>query len=164
MSIPTLSKASGACSSGASSVASTRSVRSISTATSSGVLSIEVVKQERIGIGGVVSIYYDPPPIPQTAMQIERFGSYCLGGGFTTSCGPAAASILKPPRAGYHYSSLDANEVIVSSWTETSDRFLFTARMGHILSEPGVYTVVLWRDSRSNGLSEVLVELSVFVE
>ncbi len=32
------------------------------------------------------------------------------------------------------------------------------------MHRPGVYTVVVWRDSSSGWLSEALVELSLFVE
>ena len=132
---------------------------------SGGVLSLQVAKREQgVSIGGVVSVYYDPPPLPMTAAQIDRLDSYCLGGGATTSCGDPVARVLDPPGPGYHYSNLDANEVVASSWTETGDSFSFTASVGHLLSEPGVYTVVVWRESETGWLSEVLVELSLFVE
>ena len=32
------------------------------------------------------------------------------------------------------------------------------------MQRPGVYTVVIWRDSSRGSLSEALVELSLFVE
>ena len=69
-------------------------------------LSFEVAKQEpEMSIGGVVSIYYDPLPIPRTPEQIDRLDSYCLGGGFTTQCGEPVARVLRPlpPEPGYSY-------------------------------------------------------------
>ena len=130
------------------------------------VLSLSLTKRETgVAIGGVVSIAHDPPPTPKTPVQIDTLDSYCLGGGFTTNCPDShAARILEPPGAGYHYSNLDANEVVASSWTETADGFSFTADVWHLLAGPGVYTVVVWRDSGVRQLSEVLVELSLFVE
>ena len=130
------------------------------------VLSLSLTKRETgVAIGGVVSIAHDPPPTPKTPVQIDTLDSYCLGGGFTTYCPDShAARILEPPGAGYHYSNLDANEVVASSWTETADGFSFTADVWHLLAGPGVYTIVVWRDSGVWQLSEVLVELSLFVE
>ncbi len=133
---------------------------------SSGVLSFSLVKRETgTAIGGVVSIAYDPPPTSKTPAQIDRMDSYCIGGGFTTSCpNTYAVRILEPPGAGYFYSDLDANEVVASSWTETSSRFSFTANIGALMQRPGVYTVAVWRDSGGGRLSEQLVSLSLFVE
>ena len=132
---------------------------------SSGRLSLEVAKRETgVAIGGVVSIYYDPLPTPKTSAQIDRMDSYCVGGGFTTSCGDAVARILDPPGPNSYYANLEANEVVADSWTETSSRFSFSADMGALMQRPGVYTVLVWRDSGGGWLSEVLVSLSLFVE
>ena len=132
---------------------------------SSGVLSFALAKRETgVAIGGVVSIYYDPLPTPKTSAQIDRMDSYCVGGGFTTSCGDAVARILDPPGEGRYYSDLDANEVVASSWAETSSRFSFSANIGALMQRPGVYTVAVWRDSGGGWLSEQLVSLSLFVE
>ena len=47
-----------------------------------GVLSLSLTKREAgIAIGGLASIYYDPPPTPKTPSQIDALDSYCLGGG-----------------------------------------------------------------------------------
>ena len=127
-------------------------------------LSLEIVKQETgVQIGGVVSIYYDPPVTPKTTQAIETLHSYCLGGGFTTQCGDEVASILEPPEQGYYYSSLQYNEVVASSWNETAEGFSFAADMGTLLQTPGVYTVVVWRGTGGTWLEEALVQLSVFV-
>ena len=127
-------------------------------------LSFEIVKREAgVQIGGVVSIYYDPPVTPKTPQAIDALDSYCLGGGFTTQCGDEVASILEPLGQGYSYSSLQYNEVVASSWSETAEGFSFAADMGTLLERPGVYTVVVWRDTGGTWLEEALIELSVFV-
>ena len=109
-------------------------------------------------------MYYDPLPTPKTPEQIDRLGSYCIGGGFTTSCGEAVVRILEPLGTGYYYSDLDPNEVVALSWLETNDKFMFKADVGSLMQTPGVYTVVVWRDTGGVWLEEVLVELSVFVK
>lgn len=127
-----------------------------------GTLSLSLAKREAgVRIGGVVSVYYDPLPTPKTPAQIDRLRSYCVGGGFTTSCGEPVARVLKPPGQGYQYSNLDNNEVVAVSWNETGDTFSFTASPGNLISRPGVYTVTVWRDSGGTLLTEQLVELSV---
>ena len=50
------------------------------------------------------------------------------------------------------------------SWLETNDKFMFKADVGGLMQTPGVYTVVVWRDTGGVWLEEVLVELSVFVK
>ena len=130
-----------------------------------GVLSLSLAKRETgIAIGGVVGIYYDSPPTPKTPAQIDTLRSYCIGGGFTTSCGDPVARILIPPGPGRYYSNLDSNEVVADSWNETADAFSFSANVGRLMQRPGVYTVAIWRDSSRGSLSEGLVELSLFVE
>ena len=69
--------------------------------------------------------------------------------------------ILEPPRAGYYYSNLDANEVVADFWAETTDAFSFSANMGTLLQEPGVYTVGVWRATGGRLLTDLLLELSV---
>ena len=131
-----------------------------------GVLSFSLTKRETgVAIGGLVSVAYDPPPTPKTPAQIDALDAYCIGGGFTTVCPTTdAALILAPPRPGYFYSDLGSNEVVASTWTETAERFAFTARTGSLLARPGVYTVAVWRDTGGTLLTEQLVSLSLFVE
>ncbi len=125
--------------------------------TSDGTLSFSLVKREAgIRVGAVVTIYYDPLPSPKTPAQIDRLDSYCLGGGFTTSCGNPVARVLEPPGQGYFYSNLDANEVVADRWNETGDSFSFTASLGSRATKPGVYTVVVFRAN-----SDLLIKLSV---
>lgn len=132
---------------------------------SDNVLSFSMDKVEGdVQVGGVVSVYYDPLPAPKTPEQIDRLGSYCVGGGFTTSCGEEVASILEPPGAGYYYSNLDSNEVVALSWLETNDYFTFKANVRGMMRLPGVYTVTVWRDAGGVRLEEALVQLSVFVK
>ena len=127
-------------------------------------LSLTIQKVEAgIAIGGVVSIYYDPPPAPVTAAANGALKSYCLGGGPTTECGDPVARILDPPGPGRFYANLRGNEVVAQTWQETPTTFTFAADMGVHLLKPGVYTVVVWRDSGGSWLNEHLVELSVFV-
>ena len=130
-----------------------------------GVLSLSLAKRETgVVIGRVVGIYYDSSPTPKTPAQIDTLRSYCIGGGFTTSCGDPVGRILIPPGPGRYYSNLDSNEVVADSWNETADAFSFSANVGRLMQRPGVYTVVIWRDSSRGSLSEALVELSLFVE
>ncbi len=127
-----------------------------------GTLSLSLSKLvSNLEVGGAVSIYYDPPPTPKTPAQIETLRSYCTGGGFTASCGNPVARILEPPRAGYYYSNLDANEVVAGFWAETADAFSFSANMGTLLQEPGVYTVGVWQATGGRLLTDLLLELSV---
>ena len=114
---------------------------------------------------GAVSIAYDPPPTPKTPTQIDTLHSYCTGGGFTVHCpNSGAARILEPPPLGSHYTNLGANEVVASTWKDSPSQFTMTARMGSLLKEPGVYTVVVWRDDGGEWFSEQLIGLSLFVE
>ena len=137
-------------------VASTRPALS-----TNGRLSFSVSKvADGIAIAPLVSIYFDPPPTPKTREQIERLHSYCIGGGFTEGCGEPVAEVLAPPPPGSFYTSLQGNEVVANEWTETPRAFSFSASLGNLTSAPGVYTVVIWRDS-PDLFTEVLVELSV---
>ena len=135
-----------------------------------GVLSLSLTKREPGDfISGSISIYYDPPPSAKTPAEIEAlkntegFHSYCLGGGFTANCPDSALRVLKPPADGSPYPDLPPNVVVATSWTETATptggRFSFTAEVGPLMREPGVYTVVVRRDSSL----EVLVALSLTV-
>ena len=127
-----------------------------------GTLSLSLAKREAgIMVGSVVTVYYDPLPTPKTPSQIDRLNSYCIGGGFTMSCGDPVARVLEPPGQGYFYSNLDADEMVADRWSETGDSFSFTASLGSLAREPGVYTVIVWRDSGGGLLTEQLVELSV---
>lgn len=127
-----------------------------------GTVSFSLAKLEAgVRVGSVVTVYYDPPPTPKTPEQIDALDSYCVGGGFTTSCGDPVARVLEPPGPGSFYSNLDANEVVADTWNETGDVFGFTASLGRLATEPGVYTVTVWRDSGGGLLTEQLVELSV---
>ena len=136
-----------------------------------GVLSLSLTKREPGDfIWGSIAIYYDPPPVSKTPAEIEAlkntegFHSYCLGGGFTANCPDSyAVEVLKPSADGSPYPDLPPNVVVASSWTETATptggRFSFTAEVGPLMREPGVYTVVARRDSSL----EVLVALSLTV-
>ncbi len=132
---------------------------------SDSILTLSIAKAEpAIRVGGVVSVYYDPPLRPLTPLEIDTLRSYCTGGGATTYCGDPVVRILDPPGEGYYYTDLEPNEVVASSWDETEEHFGFGADVGGFMHEPGVYTVIVWRDTGGGWLSEVLIELSVLVE
>ena len=125
-----------------------------------GVLSFSVSKVAGgVDIAEQVTIYYDPPPTPKTPEQIDLLDSYCTGGGFSTQCGEPVAAVLKPLGGGSYYVGLERTDVVADVWSESSGKFSFSASMGGLL-KPGVYTVVVWRDSADGWLSENLVELS----
>ena len=126
-----------------------------------GVLSFSVFKiAGGVDIAEQVTIYYDPPPTPKTPEQIDLLDSYCTGGGFSTQCGEPVAAVLKPLGGGSYYVGLERTDVVANEWSESSGKFSFSASMGGLLNAPGVYTVVVWRDSADGWLSENLVELS----
>ena len=129
------------------------------------VLSLSVTKNEGgIRIGGLVTVYYDPRPTPVSRELNDSLDSYCIGGGATTNCPDSVIRILDPPGPGYFYSNLDSNEVVADTWRESTTSFSFSADVGRLMEDPGVYTVILWRDGGGSYYSEPLVELSVFVE
>ncbi len=130
-----------------------------------GVLRLSVTKNETgIRIGGAIGIYYDPPPAPVSRQLNDSLDSYCLGGGATTSCPDYVIRILDPPGPGRFYTDLDTSDVVASSWRESATSFSFSADVGRLMERPGVYTVSLWRDEGGSRFTDLLVELSVFVE
>ena len=113
-----------------------------------------------VEVGNTIGVFHDPLPTAKTLEELEALDSYCTGGGFTTECGDAVASIVKPPSAGRYYPDLDPNDVIASSWVETPTSLLVTADLGGLATEPGVYTVTVWRDTDEDVYSEVLIKLT----
>ena len=125
-------------------------------------LSLTIQKMETgITIGGVVSIYFDPLPVPISAAENDALNSYCLGGGATTACGDSVVDILAPPPPGTFYTNLGGNKVVAQTWQETPTTFTLYADIGSHLPGHGVYTVVVWRDTGGGWLSERLVELTI---
>ena len=125
-------------------------------------LSLKIQKMETgITIGGLVSIYYDPLPVPISAAENDALNSYCLGGGATTACGDSVVDILAPPPPGTFYTNLGGNKVVAQTWQETPTTFTLYADIGSHLPGHGVYTVVVWRDTGGGWLSERLVELTI---
>ena len=100
-------------------------------------------------------------PAPRRRRQIGTLHSYCVGGGFSTQCGDPAIRVIKPAAPGRYYSSLPSNTVIADEWVETDRSFQFNASVGSLVNKPGVYTVTVWRDSDTDRLTEVLLELSI---
>ena len=131
--------------------------------TSDGRLSLSLRKRvPGIELGSIVSVYYDPLPVPRSPAEIGELHSYCVGGGFTTECGKPIARVLPPPGAGRSYRDLDASDVVASVWRETALEFELRADLGALAREPGVYTVQVWRDSGRSTLTESLLQLSAF--
>ncbi len=131
--------------------------------TSDGLLSLSLRKRAPgTEIAGVVSVYYDPLPVPRTPAEIGVLHSYCVGGGFTTECGQPIARVLVPPGTGRFYPDLDPGEVVASVWRETALAFELRADLGALAREPGVYTIQVWRDSGRSTLTESLLQLSAF--
>ena len=130
--------------------------------TADGKLTLSLSKHyDDVNIARVVSIFYDPTPTPKTPAEIEKLKSYCIGGGFSATCGDPVARVLKPPPSGSFYSTIPYNEIIADEWTEIERSFRFSALLGGLVDKPGVYIVQVMRDSDSGWFSEVLLELSV---
>ena len=129
--------------------------------TSNGTLTLSLSKPNGdVKIAPTVAIFYDPTPTPKTPEQIDALDSYCIGGGFSTKCGDPVARVIKPAPPGSYYSNLPGNTVIADEWVETENSFSFRASLRNMMNKSGVYTVMVWRDSDSDRLSEVLLELS----
>ena len=113
-----------------------------------------------VDIASLVTVHYDPVPTTKSPEEISELHSYCVGGGFTTECGDPIVRVLEPPGTGRFYPDLDSNEVVATSWIETTTSFQFTARLGALAEKPGVYTVRVWQDSGGGRLTEPLMELT----
>jgi uncharacterized protein YkwD len=110
---------------------------------------------------GHIFIYYDPPPTPKRPEEITRLTAYCVGGGFTDSCGNVepAAQVYKPPPAGSYYADLEPEDVVARAWNVYEDgRVGIEADLRHLVAAPGVYTIVIVSD---NGKPEQLSMYSV---
>ena len=128
-------------------------------------LSFSMVKREPgLRVGGVVSVFYDPPPQPVSPSVINALDSYCTGGGPTADCGAPVVRVLPRLEAGYSYRDLNANEVVATDWQDSDNAFTFSADVAQLMQKPGVYTIVVWRDRGGRDPEEKLVELSIFVE
>ena len=132
------------------------------TLTADGKLTLSLSKPyDDVNIARVVSIFYDPEPTPKTPAEIEKLKSYCIGGGFSATCGDPVARVIRPAPPGIIYTTLRYNEIIADEWTETEGSFSFSASLGGLVDKPGVYIVQVVRDSDSVEPSEKLLELSV---
>ena len=92
----------------------------------------------------VVVLYRDPSPLPRSAEEIGGLHSYCVGGGFTEECGEEAVRILVPPPLGSHYLDLGPNDIVAEVWSEDGGSLEIVADAGELVSDSGVYTVVVW--------------------
>lgn len=114
---------------------------------------------------GQIAIYYDPPPTPKRSEEITRLTAYCVGGGFTDNCASVApvAQVLKPPPAGSRYVDLGPEYVVARAWNVYEDgRVAVEADLRHLVTEAGVYTVVIYSDAeRPEQLSMYSIQLAV---
>ena len=128
-------------------------------------LSFTLQKEESgVHVGGVVSVYYDPPVSSMSPATIDALDRYCTGSGRSAECGEPVVRILPTLEPGNSYTGLTVNDVVATQWDETEKSFTFSADVGVLMQKPGVYIVVVWRNTTGAPLSEKLVELSVFVE
>ena len=133
--------------------------------TTGGTLSLSLTKKHPgVHVAPSVAIYYDPAPTPKTPEQISSMDSYCVGGGFSPRCVDPVARVLKPLSPGWHYTDLDYTDVVADLWVETADSFSFIANLAAHVTRPGVYTVVVWRESDTGWFSEILLELTAAAE
>ncbi len=127
-----------------------------------GLLSLVLLKnQAGLDVAPSVTLYHDPPPVPMSPEEIRALRSYCIGGGSTTRCGEAVAEVLKPLDAGQRYSGLEGNEVVADVWDEDEQSLTVIANLGDLVAEPGVYTVVVWRESGTTRIEDQLVALTL---
>ena len=128
-------------------------------------LSFTVQKVEPgIHVGGVVSVFYDPPLQSISPAAINARNSYCTGSGASIECGRPVVRVLPPLEPGQSYTDLVANEVVALEWRDSADAFTFSADVGVLMQKPGIYTIVVWRARSNEPLEEKLVELSILVE
>ena len=131
------------------------------------VLSLSVTKNEAgIRIGGLVTVYYDPTPMPVSRELNDSLDSYCIGGGATTNCPDSVIRILDPPGPGRFLFKLWIAMKSLQIRGVESDQFVQFFR-GRWTSHGRTWCVHgnLWRDDGGSYYSESLVELSmVFVE
>ena len=127
-----------------------------------GLLSLVVLKnQAGLEIAPSVTLYHDPPPVPMSPEEIRALRSYCIGGGSTTRCGEPVANVLKPLESGQRYTGLEGNEVVADVWDEDEQSLTVIANLGNLAARPGVYTVVVWRESGTTQIEEQLVALTL---
>jgi hypothetical protein len=115
-----------------------------------------------VDIGDALFLYYEPLPVSRSPAEIDTLHSYCVGGGFTESCGEPIARILAPPPAGTYYPDLESSDFVASTWQETASGLTAIADLGGLAARAGVYTIVAYRDGGGTLFTEVLVELSAY--
>lgn len=108
----------------------------------------------------IALVHYEPEPQPHTAVEIERFTTYCVGGGFTPECGQPLVQIVPPPQPGTRYLNLPENIIVARSWVVSGGDIEITADLGRFANQPGIYTTSLYAD-KGNGVSgSLLLQLS----
>ena len=71
------------------------------------------------------------------------------------------AEVLRPPESGSRYTGLEGNEVVADVWDEDEQSLTVIANLGNLTTRPGVYTVVVWRESGTTQIEEQLVALTL---
>jgi uncharacterized protein YkwD len=121
-----------------------------------GILTLAGSLDPSVGRLQSIDIYYDPPPSPYTHDQLlAQPHSYSVG----TSNHPAI-QIIAPAPSGSFYHDLPATIVIATSWGATGNAFQVTANVASKVSQPGVYTLLLWTDQGKFPLTTI----SLFVQ
>lgn len=107
-----------------------------------GILTLAGSLDPSVGRLQSIDIYYDPPPSPYTPGQLlAQPASYSVG----TSNRPAI-HIIAPAPPGSFYVDLPPTTVVATSWAETGNAFQVTASAASKVTQPGVYTLLLWTD------------------
>ncbi|GEM_PF-6062031 len=107
-----------------------------------GTLTLAGTVDMSVGTLKSIDIYYDPPPTPQGHAQLlAQPHSYSVG----TTTRPIV-QVIAPAPAGSFYVDLPANAVIATAWSGTGGAFQVTASVASKVSQPGVYTLLLWTD------------------
>ncbi|MBM4405841.1 MAG: hypothetical protein FJ039_06640 [Chloroflexi bacterium] len=105
-----------------------------------GVLTLGGTVDAMLGALRSVDIYYDPTPRAYTHAQLlAQPHSYSVG----TSTRPAIQVILPAP-PGSFYPSLPTYVSVAESWTGTGTSFQISANIASRITQPGVYTLLLW--------------------
>ncbi len=117
-----------------------------------------------VAIFPTIQVHYEPVPEPRTGAEIETLKTYCVGGGFSESCGEPLVQILPPAQPGSRYLNLPDNVVVADSWVESGGDLEITADLAEFATEPGIYTVTLFEDAGNGQSSGILLQLSAVLE
>jgi len=112
---------------------------------------------------GAMTIHREELPSARSIEQIEQLHSYCVGGDFSEECGDPIARILPPPPRGRNYVNLPEGTFVADTWSVSGGIIQIEADLGSIITQPGVYTVTLYRDEGQSTSGGTALQLSVTV-